>query len=118
MSNFNEEIMKRDFIEELNIKLSKTFEDFKGLYFFGSRIKGKQKKNSDYDIVLLFESLSYEKELQIAGIISYTEYLNNVFIDYKTLTVKGEKSLDYIRKNVNPVFIHEAIDNGIFYGRT
>ncbi len=109
--------MKRDFIQKLSIELSKKFKDFKGLYFFGSRIKGMQQEDSDYDIVLLFDSLNYEKELQIAGIISYTEYCNDVFIDYKTLTVEGYKGSDFIRENINPVFIHEAIDNGIFYGR-
>lgn len=110
--------MKKDFINELNNQLSRKFKDFKGLYYYGSRIKGTNKKNSDYDIVLLFRNIDYEKELQIAGIISFIEYKFNIFIDYKTLTVMGTKSADYIKKNINPVFIHEAIDNGIFYGRT
>ena len=99
-------------------KLSNMFSDFKGLYHYGSRITNSFRKESDYDYILIFESTDYEKELEIAGIISLVEYEEQVAIDYKIFMTKGVRSIEHIRKQVNPVFIQQAVDNGIFYGRT
>ena len=99
-------------------KLSHQFPDFKGLYHYGSQISKNSRIDSDYDYVLIFENIDYEKELEIAGIISNVEYGEHVEIDYKIFTVKGKKSIEHIRKEVNPVFVDKAIDNGIYYGRT
>lgn len=105
----------QEVIHKLVDELSKNFDDFQGLYFFGSRIKAEKDSKSDYDFVLIFDSLHYEKKLDIGGIISYLEYQLNIQIDYKLFTKTGKRSIDYIRKNVNPYFIEQAIDNGIFY---
>jgi DNA polymerase sigma len=109
--------MKNEIIQRITQNISQEFKDFTGLYFFGSRTKQNYLNNSDYDIVLVFDNLDYRKELKIAGIISKLEYENNVFIDYKTFTTSGNKSIENIRNNINPVFINEAIDNGIYFGR-
>ena len=53
----------------------------------------------------------------IAGLIGEIEYKYNIFVDFKPLTLSGTRGIDYIRKYINPYFIHEAIDNGTFYGR-
>ena len=84
--------MKKEFLLELKDKLSEKFNDFNGMYFYGSRVKRTNKKNSDYDLALIFGSLNYEKELEIAGVVTSFEYHYNIFIDYKTLTLKGSKS--------------------------
>jgi predicted nucleotidyltransferase len=104
-------------IQKINKCFYDSFDDYKGLYFYGSRLKNDFKPDSDYDMVLLYDKLDYEKELRIAGLISQIEYENSIFIDYKTFTIAGDKSIENIRNKINPVFISEAIDHGIFYGR-
>ncbi len=93
------------------------FDDFQGLYYFGSRKKAIHSDESDLDIILVFDKLDYKKELSIAHLINKLEFDYNLFIDYKTFTKSGRKSIDYIRNYINPLFIKEAIDNGIFYGK-
>lgn len=106
-----------DIIDKLNKQLTESFSDYEGLYFFGSRMKKANSIIGDYDVVLIFGAIDMDKELKLAGEISQFEYENDVDIDYKTLTSSGKKSIDYIRKNVNPIFIEHAIDNGIHYGK-
>jgi len=103
-------------LKKISESFFKHFSDFKGLYHFGPRTKANYNDESDYDIILVFEELDYEKELAIAHIINKFEFEHGLFIDYKTFTQTGKKSIEYIRKNINPIFIEEAIDNGIFYG--
>jgi len=98
-------------------KLSSAFSDFLGLYHYGSRAANTHSANSDYDYILIFETTGYEKELEVAGIISQVEYEKDAAIDYKIFTTKGTRSIEYIRKEVNPVFINKAVDSGIYYGR-
>jgi predicted nucleotidyltransferase len=98
-------------------KLSSAFSDFKGLYHYGSRVTNTNRVESDYDYILIFENTGYEKELEIAGIISIVEYEEDAEIDYRIFTTEGNRSIGYIRKEVNPVFINKAVDNGIYYGR-
>lgn len=106
-----------DTLKKISESFFKYFSDFKGLYHFGSRKKAVHSDESDYDIILVFEELDYEKELAIAHIINKFEFEHSIFIDYKTFTQTGKKSIEYTRKNINPIFIEDAIDNGIFYGR-
>ncbi|MDY0095008.1 MAG: nucleotidyltransferase domain-containing protein [Candidatus Vecturithrix sp.] len=104
-------------LRDLNQALSETFNDYQGSYFFGSRAKGVLNTDSDFDIVFLFNELNFAKKLCIAGIVGDIEYQYNIFIDYKLFTMAGTKSIEHIRRYVNPYFVHEAIDQGIFYGR-
>lgn len=110
--------MKKACLLELKDHLSQKFNDFNGMYFYGSRVKRTNKKNSDYDLALVFGSLDYKKELEIADVITSFEYHYNVFIDYKTITLKGSKSFLNIKKNINPVFVKEIQDTGIYFERT
>jgi predicted nucleotidyltransferase len=96
---------------------SNVFPDFRGVYLFGSRIKGNSSIESDYDIVMIFDYIDYDKRLNIAGLITDIEYNLNISIDYKILTSSGNRSIEYIRNNVNPFFISQSIDNGLFYAR-
>jgi predicted nucleotidyltransferase len=106
-----------DLINIIIDRFSQKFDDFKGLYLFGSRTNDTFTDESDYDIVLIFDRLNHEKDLRISNIITKIEYEKDIFIDYKLFTTTGSKSIDYIRKNINPIFIKEAIDNGLYYGR-
>src|SRR5208337_2899708 len=100
-------------VSEINKDLSNSFGDYHGLYFYGSRMNGTNNDDSDYDLILIFDSSDYKKKLDIAGIIGKIEYKHNVFIDIKIMTLKGVESPENIRKNINPAFISQAIDNGI-----
>ena len=104
-------------LHELNHALSEIFNDYRGSYFFGSRAKGALTTDSDFDVVLLFGELNFAKKMRIAGIVGNIEYQYDIFIDFKLFTVTGAKSIEHIRQYVNPYFVHEAIDQGIFYGR-
>ncbi len=105
-------------IEKLNSALSDKFGDYRGTYFFGSRLTGNFTEDSDYDVVLVFDVLDREKQRLIMRVVSELEYELEVFLDCKLFTSTGSRSIDYIRKNVNPVFIERAIDLGKYYGRT
>jgi predicted nucleotidyltransferase len=104
-------------IEKLNAVLSSKFDDYRGAYFFGSRLTGDFTKDSDYDVVLIFDVLDREKQRLIMRAVSELEYELDVFLDCKLFTSTGSRSIDYIRKNVNPVFIERAIDLGKYYAR-
>jgi predicted nucleotidyltransferase len=104
-------------VNQINTILLENFDDYKGAYLFGSQLTGKANEDSDIDIVLIFDELNLLKKLEIAGLISTIEYKYNIFIDCKLLTTNGTKSIEYIRKNINPYFIEEAIDKGIFYAK-
>jgi len=106
-----------EIVKDINTILTENIDDYKGAYLFGSQVTGKASEDSDIDIVLIFDELNLFKKLEIAGLISAIEYKYNVFIDYKLFTTGGMKSIEYIRKNVNPYFIEEAIDKGVFYAK-
>lgn len=42
-------------IEEINGFLKTKYQDFRGIYFFGSRARGNFKSESDYDLVFVFD---------------------------------------------------------------
>lgn len=110
--NRNEEV-----VQKINAELSRSFDDYQGAYFYGSRAKGKFHEESDFDVVLMFDSIDHDKRMAIAGIVSDLEYHLDMFLDYKLFTTTGKKSIEYLRQNVNPVFIEHAIDRGIYYAR-
>lgn len=95
-------------IKDLNKAISKRFDFFKGSYFYGSRAIGNCTKTSDIDIINIFErELSYEEELELAGIIGDIDYKYDVFIDYHDYTI------DNLRKN--PIFYDEVVNKGFYY---
>jgi len=106
-----------EIVNKINRELSACFQDYHGLYFYGSRMKGTNHDESDYDLILIFSFMDYTKKLEVAGVIGEIEYEHNVFVDIKIMTQGGESSPESIRKNINPAFINQAIDNGIFYDR-
>lgn len=95
-------------IKELKQKLSEEFPDFIGIHFFGSRAKGSYHKESDLDLVILFDEVNYEKKKEVWKIIGKCEYENNIFIDANMMT---RKDFTY-----NPFFYNEVIKYGTYYG--
>lgn len=95
-------------IKELNDLVSKEYGSFKGLYLYGSRVKGNYRNDSDIDIILLFDKdLTHKQERKLAGFVCDVEYNNNVFIDYHPMT------LDDLRRN--PMFYDEVVNKGLYY---
>ena len=95
-------------IKYLNQHILNKYNDFKGTYLFGSRVKGDYNQDSDWDVLVLFDKINRDKKLEIYGIIGEAEYKFNVFIDVKILTSDEFK--------INPFFNEEVINKGIFYG--
>ncbi|EKE04473.1 MAG: hypothetical protein ACD_20C00064G0003 [uncultured bacterium] len=97
-------------IKELNNRIKEKYNNFKGSYLYGSQVKGTAHKNSDIDIVLLFDSeLSNDEELDLAGIVGDIEYKHDVFIDYHPYTMQELKR--------NPFYSESVIEEGLYFGK-
>jgi len=94
-------------IKELNKLIKEQFPDLKGLYLYGSQVKGTAHKNSDIDVLALFEEVSREKNFEIYGIIGDLEYKYDVYIDFRAYT-----SDDLER---NPIYYDEVVNKGQYY---
>ena len=108
LENVPEKIVK--IAQKLHEALAK-YDDFEGIYLYGSRIRGTHLENSDLDIIILFkEETAYKTDKEIAGIVGRIEYENNIFIDYHPMTYKRLKS--------NPIYFDEVVNKGVFYAGT
>ena len=94
-------------IKELNTLIKEKYSDFKGSYLYGSRAKGNFKKDSDIDIVILFDELNRKKDLEICDIVGELEYKYDVFIDFQVFTPDKLK--------LNPFYCDEVTKKGVFY---
>ena len=92
--------------EELKIKLSQ-YDDFIGLYLYGSQIKGIYNKDSDIDIVGVFGT-NRDYSLDIHGEALDLELKYDVIIDFHTMT---PEELD-----LNSIYFNE-IKKGFYYAR-
>lgn len=97
-----------EIIKELNTLIKEKYNDFKGSYLFGSRAKGDYRKDSDIDIVALFDSIDRDKEMEIYGIVSDLDYKYDVFIALMAYTPE--------KLARNYIFHNEVVNKGIFYG--
>ncbi|MFH0702892.1 MAG: nucleotidyltransferase domain-containing protein [bacterium] len=96
-----------EIIKELNRLIKEKYSDFKGSYLYGSRAKGNFKEDSDIDVVVLFDELNRQKDLDICGIVGDIEYKYNVLIDFQVFT------LDKLK--LNPFYFDEVTKKGVFY---
>jgi predicted nucleotidyltransferase len=94
-------------IQELNKLIKEQFPDLKGLYLYGSHVKGDTHKYSDIDIVALFDEISREKTFEIGGILSDLMYKYDTYIDFQPYTI------DDLREN--PYYYDEVVNKGIYY---
>jgi predicted nucleotidyltransferase len=100
--------MYEQIFSELVSNLKSRHMDFKGCYLFGSRAKGNNYEESDFEIVALFDAMNREKKFDLYEIVSNLEYKYNIFIDIKFLTDADLKA--------NPFFYNEVVNYGKFYG--
>jgi len=97
----------KQIVAKLKSQFKKEFDDFKGIYFYGSRVKGTYRKDSDIDIVVLFEKVDRDKRMKIWSIVGELEYQYDVFIDLHPMT---KEELEQ-----NPFYYDQVVNNGIFY---
>ena len=94
-------------IQELNKLIKGMYPDLKGLYLYGSQLKGTAHKNSDVDIIAIFDEVSREKTFEISGILCDLQYKYDIYIDLHEYT---EEDLQK-----NPYYYNEVVNKGQYY---
>jgi len=94
-------------IKKLNNDLAKNFDDFDGIYFYGSRAGEINSSDSDIDIVAVFKEINRSKRMDIWGIIGKIEAEFDVFLDLHPMT---KEELER-----NPIYYDQVVNKGIFY---
>lgn len=94
-------------INELNKLIKEQFPDLRGLYLYGSQVKGDAHKDSDIDIVAIFDETSYDKTDEIIEILCDLDYKYNTYIDLRPYTIKELQQ--------NPYYYDEVINKGVYY---
>lgn len=101
----NETVKK--IITALKNELKSSFNDFEGMYLYGSHADGTYNKESDIDIVAVFGEENKEKRRIIWRIVSKIEYDFNVDIDLHPMTRQE------LEKNC--IFYEQVVSKGKFY---
>jgi predicted nucleotidyltransferase len=97
-------------IIQVNRLIKSYFADFRGTYFYGSRLRKDYTEDSDYDLLLMFgHRLNWKEKNQIYDLIAEIELKEKVVIDIKAY---DESEL----RNVWTPFREKVIKEGIFYG--
>lgn len=99
-------------INELLSELKRDYQDFYGVYLFGSRARGDEGFNSDYDLAVVFnKEVDSQLKRKVSNIIAQIMMKYEVIIDNPILNINDI---------VNPVTpLRQNIKNeGIFYGAT
>jgi predicted nucleotidyltransferase len=97
-------------IKELNSRIYEQYKDFKGCYLYGSIAKGTAHKDSDIDLVAIFDYIDWNKDFELGGIICELMYKYDVYIDLHSYTK------DSLSKN--PIYYNEVVNKGVFYEAT
>lgn len=93
--------------QKLTEKLSK-YDDFQGLYLYGSQVSGKPLANSDLDIVAVFDDiLDYKKKFEIHSCALDIELENDIVLDFHPMALE--------ELNLNYVYFDE-VKKGLYYG--
>ncbi len=79
-------------INEINRVLKSQYNDFKGTYFFGSRLKGNNLPDSDYDLLFVFDrDIDYSFKREIRDIIYDFMLRYDIVIDSKIFSEHSMK---------------------------
>jgi len=101
----NKKIIK--IVKELNKLIREQFKDFRGLYLYGSQASGTFHKDSDIDVVAIFDETSWEKTFELGGILGDLMYKYDMYIDLHPYTPETIKR--------NPIYYNEVVNKGIYY---
>lgn len=96
-----------DVIKRLSIAFKRTFEDYKGLYLFGTFLDGKEHEDEDIEIVALFEIEDKSKREQIWPIVGKIETQLGVCIDLYPYTEEQFKNDEELYE--------EVMEEGLFF---
>ena len=94
-------------ITALKTAFNSSFEDFEGMYLYGSQARGDFNKDSDIDIVAVFKEENKEKRRLIWRIVSRVEYDFDVSIDLHPMT---KESLEKYT-----IFNNHVVEKGLFH---
>lgn len=100
-------------IDKIILKLNKSikdlFSDFNGVYLYGSYATGCANKESDVDLVALFNSdLPREERMNLWSLIGKLEAEMDITLDLHPMTM--------IELKKNPIYYEQVVDKGIYYG--
>lgn len=102
----NQKVIK--VVNILNSALKENFAGFKGMYLYGSQAKNTSHKDSDIDVVVLFDKEPSRSEYSMLwSIVGPIEAKYDVFFDLHPLT---EEEL-----GLNPFYYEEVVHKGVFY---
>ena len=97
-------------IKEISVHLKNEYRDFLGIYYYGSRVQGNYKPDSDYDLLFIFDrKVEWQFKEEIRHLIYEYEGRFNIIIDSKII------SRNEIDMNRMPL-IQEVKKYGIYYG--
>lgn len=100
-------------VDEVILRLSKSFnqifDDFKGMYLFGTFLDGEMHEDEDIELAAIFDIEDKSKREQIWPIIGKIETEMDVCIDLYPYTEKSFKEDEDIYK--------EVMSEGIFYNK-
>ncbi|MDR0822369.1 MAG: nucleotidyltransferase domain-containing protein [Endomicrobium sp.] len=97
-------------VQELKENLQNSFNDFEGLYVYGSQAKGTAHKDSDIDVVILLKDNDRQKRNIIWDIASQLDYK---YYDYGMSLDLHPMTREELERNY--VFHNEVVNKGIFY---
>ena len=103
-------IKNSDLIKEINRELKEKFSDFRGTYFFGSRMTGGNRSDSDYDILLIFD-----REIDYTFKRIVRDYIYDFMIKYEIVIDTKIFSEEEILHPQMP-FTEEVKKQGSYYG--
>ncbi len=104
---------KKDFekiIEEISRILKNNHKDFRGIYFYGSRVREDAGIRSDYDIAIVFDrDINWKFENEILDTLYNFIIDNDIIIDCKIYSAKEiSNPMTPLRQNIK--------NEGILYG--
>ena len=96
-----------DAIHKLNKALSETFDDFHGLYLYGTFADGSNGTDDDIELVAIFDFEDKAKREIIWPIVGKIETELDVYIDLNPIT------MDALKKDED--FYYEVVNEGIYF---
>lgn len=99
--------MIKKIINALKNNFKSSFNDFEGMYLYGSQADNTYRNDSDIDIIAVFKEENKEKRRLIWRIVSKIEYDFNVNIDLHPMTRE--------QLEANCIFYEQVVGKGKFY---
>ena len=98
-----------DIVNELNKNIKNQYNDFKGIYLYGSYASNNNRENSDIDMVAIFEnSLCYNERIKLWQLIGKFEAKYNIVFDLHPMSNE--------ELNKNSIYYNQVVNKGLFYG--